>query len=402
MRSIVNWLVFLVCAALPLYVIRFKIFGIPSTFLEILILILFLTWFLERGMKMKKWFKLFDIDDFSIPVVFLLMIAAISVVLSFDKNGGLGIFRAYFLEPVLLFLVVLERVRHGDGKYAFAGLALASVWLSILAVFQKVGLVTLPDYAKSELAQGRVVGVYNSANSLALFIGPVFALVLGGVFSNLNSKNFILLFFFSLVLFLQAVVIILTKSQAAIFAAGFVSVFVILSKILSAKSTIKFFRLGLLLMFFLIISLPVLAFIGINFGVLFSDQSFQNRHFVWQGTLAMFLDRPLTGSGLDGFKELYSANYLIPAYNELLQYPHNLFLTFWSELGLVGVFVFFWLFLKFARKSSTNKFLGLGLMSAIIYFLIHGIVDVPYFKNDLSAQFFILLAFLEFKDENII
>ena len=30
----------------------------------------------------------------------------------------------------------------------------------------------------------------------------------------------------------------------------------------------------------------------------------------------------------------------------------------------------------------------------MIVFIVHGLVDVPYFKNDLSAMFFILLALL--------
>ena len=398
MRKVIDWFIVLVCAALPLYVVRFKILGVPTTFLEILILVLFLLWFFEKGLRTKKWLKLLNFGEYTIPVILFITTAAVSTVLSFDQNGGLGIFRAFFLEPILLFLIILERVQNGSGKYVLFGLVLASVWLSMLAILQKLGIAPVSEYAKNEIVQGRVVGVYNSANSLALFVGPVFALVLGTVFSKVKStKNFHHLFFLSFVLFLQATVIIFTQSQAGVFAIGVVSIFAILAKILPNKFLVKIYQLIITLAIILTFLLPSLSFLGVNLGSIFSDTTLVNRNFVWQGTISLIFDRPLTGSGLDGFKELYGANYSSPAYSELLQYPHNLVLTFWSELGLLGMLVFFWFVVKLAQKAASNKMIGSGLMLAVIYFLIHGIVDVPYFKNDLSAQFFILLALTGWK-----
>ena len=400
MSKFVDGFLFLVCATLPLYVARFKIFAIPTTFLEISILILFLIWFFEKGFRTRKWLSFLNFDEYLIPIILFVVVAIISTFLSFDQNGALGILRAYFLEPVLLFLVAHDRVKAGSGGYLFWGLVAASFWLGVLAISQKFGLVPAPEYARNEIVQGRVVGVYNSANSLALFIGPIFALVLGRVFSQLNVIKTSLLFIFSLVLFLQSIVIILTQSQAGIFAVGAVCFFVLASKIFPEKKLVKIFKLSLFLTIFLGLFLPTLSFFGLNSGSFFSDVTLKNRNYIWQGTIALILDRPLVGAGLDGFKELFGANYLLPAYSELLQYPHNLILTLWSELGLAGVFVFFLIFSKFIKKAINNKFLGLGLMSTILYFLIHGIVDVPYFKNDLSTQFFIFLGLSEFKDYN--
>jgi O-antigen ligase len=90
---------------------------------------------------------------------------------------------------------------------------------------------------------------------------------------------------------------------------------------------------------------------------------------------------------------------------EIYMYPHNIFLNFWSELGLVGALLFVWLILKFlllafklsvrlARASDRRKYLSLGLMGAMIVIVVHGLVDVPYFKNDLAVMFFIFLALL--------
>ena len=86
-------------------------------------------------------------------------------------------------------------------------------------------------------------------------------------------------------------------------------------------------------------------------------------------------------------------------------YPHNIFLNFWTEIGLFGALIFFYLLAKaifialsltvnYIRADRPEKYLSLGLMSALIVIIIHGLVDVPYFKNDLSAMFWVFLAFI--------
>ena len=47
--------------------------------------------------------------------------------------------------------------------------------------------------------------------------------------------------------------------------------------------------------------------------------------------------------------------------------------------------------LKLASQFN-DKALSLGLIGALVYIYIHGLVDVPFFKNDLSILFWILLA----------
>jgi len=90
---------------------------------------------------------------------------------------------------------------------------------------------------------------------------------------------------------------------------------------------------------------------------------------------------------------------------EIYLYPHNILLNFWSEIGLLGALIFMWLIFKsiyislkltitYGREKHSEKYLALGLMSALIAILVHGLVDVPYFKNDLAVMFWLLLAFI--------
>jgi O-antigen ligase len=84
-------------------------------------------------------------------------------------------------------------------------------------------------------------------------------------------------------------------------------------------------------------------------------------------------------------------------------YPHNILLNFWVELGIAGMLLFIWIIGKYFwwgfkilknKLSLENKYLVLGLIGAMTVIVVHGLVDVPYFKNDLSCLFWILIAML--------
>jgi O-antigen ligase len=86
-------------------------------------------------------------------------------------------------------------------------------------------------------------------------------------------------------------------------------------------------------------------------------------------------------------------------------YPHNIFLNFWVELGLLGMMLFTWIIGRYLycaiklfgakkEKNEASRFIVLGLGAAMIAILVHGLVDVPYFKNDLAVFFWLLIAFL--------
>lgn len=88
---------------------------------------------------------------------------------------------------------------------------------------------------------------------------------------------------------------------------------------------------------------------------------------------------------------------------EIYLYPHNFFLNFWVELGIAGLLVFSWvavkyLFLAFrsfkyqTKNKKRNRAVVLGLAMAMVAILVQGMVDVPYFKNDLAVMFWILVS----------
>jgi O-antigen ligase len=132
-------------------------------------------------------------------------------------------------------------------------------------------------------------------------------------------------------------------------------------------------------------------------AVTFQDTSGQVRVALWTGTLNLIEHHPIAGSALGQFPYAYE-HYRLPSHVELLQYPHNLFLDFWVELGVLG---FIWIIgvllyaivilirmRDHAHIQSTTTAAAFYLCALIVY----GIVDVTYFKNDLSLLFWVMLT----------
>jgi hypothetical protein len=102
-----NWAVLLLLAALPAYLIRFQIFGIPATLLEAMILIAFGVWFFKNFLsQIKPWLKNWGKQTkypFLWEIVLMIVISYVAASLTFFNNGSLsalGIWKAYFVEPI--------------------------------------------------------------------------------------------------------------------------------------------------------------------------------------------------------------------------------------------------------------------------------------------------------------
>ena len=156
------------------------------------------------------------------------------------------------------------------------------------------------------------------------------------------------------------------------------------------------------------------------------DLSGQIRRQQWTETWQMLKDgRLITGAGLSGYqkavepfhqkgifvknddpnwlrKVLWNKEYRDSVWQpvEIYFYPHNIVFNFWSELGFFGLLVFVWLigkqlFLSFRatlKDKNRERFLILGAGTAMTAIIVHGLVDVPYFKNDLSLIFWTIIA----------
>ncbi len=399
----------------PLYILRadpvipFTKIQIPTTFLEVLILftvILTLIDFIKSGAKIRNLRTSFDL-----PIIIFLLSAILAVLISVDFKGGLGILKAYFIEPILFYYCLIYQLRKNNNFFIISSLFIAGIWVSALSLVQKVtGGFTL---APHELAQGRVSAVYNSANSLALFLGPI--IILSFWFFLKKRFQYRIIGLSVLAFFLLD--FIWTKSRGGLISLVasliiFMYFFTIDRYLKPAVSLKRLKRIWFVpILIAVIASLIFLSnfyqktnFIPFNHGQPYTQgDTLQIRYFIWAGTMKMLKDNFVFGVGLNGFKTVYTNRYRLPQYQEQFQYPHNLLLTFWTEMGLFGLFAFLLIIVRSFRLiiekfliSKENNLFGITLLGILSYWLIHGLVDVPYFKNDLSLQFWIIISMINY------
>ena len=118
----------------------------------------------------------------------------------------------------------------------------------------------------------------------------------------------------------------------------------------------------------------------------------------------MLKDHWLFGAGLNGYQAAI-APYHLPTF-EVFMYPHNFILNFWSELGLLGLITILGLVGIFVAKNimATKNYyhwLNFALLATIGTIFVHGLVDVPYFKNDLAVLFWLIFAIFIIHDNSV-
>ena len=99
--KIVENLIYLILLLLPTYLIRFDIFGVPFTILEALIIFTFVVWLIKvRKLPELGWWKW--------PLILFIVAGLVGSVFSPDIIAAIGLWKAFLIEPVLLFLMILN------------------------------------------------------------------------------------------------------------------------------------------------------------------------------------------------------------------------------------------------------------------------------------------------------
>jgi O-antigen ligase len=115
---------------------------------------------------------------------------------------------------------------------------------------------------------------------------------------------------------------------------------------------------------------------------------------VYEISKALIVEHPIMGIGMGQYEFAYKMNAFrmlgkIP-YEWVMLHPHNLFLSMWLSLGLLGALwllyvVFVWLYGFLISKSYAFSL-------PFLYILLHGIVDTPFWKPDLVMIFMLCLV----------
>src|SRR5258706_15168017 len=91
------------CALAPAYVVRWRFAFVPTTLLEIAILLTVAAFAVETARQRSSiaWK-----GPFTIPALVFILAGAISVVAAPDRRAAFGLYRAYFIEPIAFAVVV--------------------------------------------------------------------------------------------------------------------------------------------------------------------------------------------------------------------------------------------------------------------------------------------------------
>lgn len=358
-----------VVAALPFYQVRGTL-GIPTTFLELLLGSVLL------GL-VSRWPRYRPIRTPYDPWLVLWVGGALlAALLGPDLREGLGLWRAFYLEPVLFFFAAVTVFRKHDPRALLWGAAGA---LAVLAVW--TGYLLLDGRGISY--DDRLLGPYQSANYLALLAVPLTLLlafwprrellwlrgaaVLAGVVmvaaSNSRGGQLALLAAIAVgALFLRG------RWRTAV-AAG-VAAALVVGSLLAGPNLLRHAE----------------------------DQVVSARPVLWQEAIGIIKGDPLFGNGPGQFQEVFTERvrdnpehllYVVP---QSLN-PHNLFLVTWTEWGLLTLLGLLGLLVGFARtvraRFSYWQVVPVVMLTSVLG---HGLVDTTVLKNDLAIIFALILT----------
>jgi O-antigen ligase len=368
-------MLFVTVAAMPLYVVRWHYGPLPTTLLETLILITVGLYVVAKWREGRRRPVATALD---IPIALLLVAGAISVVVASDHRGALGLYRAYFIEAVAVFYVAVDVVRRTEhvqrlvlafaiGSSLFAALNLIAFTLALLSNSVHIG--TAPN------------ALYGDANPVAMYLDPPFALAVGLVlFAPSPRWRWMGVAWFAVV----GAALLLTFSKGGYLAVGALA----LVAVLSVRRWGALLLVGAVGAALLMAQIPLVAqrlgTIPISIG---------GRLEIYRATFQMIRNSPIFGVGLGGYSYQFRGE--VPEI-----YPHDIWLTFWVEIGLLGLIAFavilFWLLWRgwraWPRMQVFYRPALWGALGALVMWIVHGLVDSPYWKNDMSVEFWTLAA----------
>jgi O-antigen ligase len=371
---------------MPLYVVRWHAGPLPTTLLENLVLLTVLLYLITVWRHHEPLPKRTPYD---IPILVFLVAGAIGIFVAPDHRAALGVYRAFLLEPIAIFYVAVALLRSAADLRPLLLAGAVSASLFSLAVIVTFAGVLIGGHLHPNNAPG-VFGI--NPNAVALYLEPIAGVALGFVlFADSQKSRWIA----AAVLALVLPALTCTLSRGTLLAGAVLALVAVLS--------VSDLRLRLGLLGAAIVSglaLSQVPFVAARLAHQFDPQhsTFGLREAIWSVTLRMLRDHPVFGAGISGYQTVMK-HYRTPNLHPE-PYAHNIFLTTWSEVGLVGLAAFavilFGLLWRAARNfgSAHDLYRPLlwGIFAAWVVFIVHGLVDSPYWKNDLSLEFWILAA----------
>ena len=381
-----RWALAVTVACLPLFVVRFHAGPLPSTLLEVLIGITVVLWAVGR-FRTPGWRP--ARTPLEIPMALFLLAGLIGIPVSPDHVGALGLYRAYFIEPAILFYVAVDLVRtRDDFRIVLAGFTAGTTVFAIMNLGAWVIALATTRLVDIDLGNAPKA-LYTSPNSVATFLEPAVTLAAGFALYSDNRRD--------RTAALVCLPFLLASMVATLSRAGLLTLGVLgLVAIVTIRR--RRLKLGLLAAGVVgaiaLLQIPAVAKrMAHQFDPSYPYNTFEGRLQIWSDTLHMLRDHPLFGAGLRGYA-IVMRPYVTTLTGLPELYAHNIFLSMWAEIGLLGLAAFIALLAMLLWKgwSSFSRAVLWGTAAAFVAITVHGLFDTPYYGNDLSVEFWMLAA----------
>jgi putative inorganic carbon (HCO3(-)) transporter len=383
----VRWALVVTAASMPLYVVRWRIGPLPTTVLENLILI---TVALYAIAVWRRAAHLPARTPYEVPIALFLVAGLIGVLVAPDHRGALGIFRAYLLEPIAMYYVATAVLgTAGAIEALIAGWGVGAVTFAIVEV-----ATLLQAFMGGTLRVGHAAAALGiNPNSVALYLEPPIAIAAAFVLFGRGRQRWLA----------AGVLSVLVAADVATLSRGGLLALAALIAIALVTVRAPVFRLALVAASLVgALVLWQLPFLRLRMTYLLRDpaHTLYGREHIWAATLRMLGDHPIFGAGINAYQTTMAPYRAADTYQVPEPYAHNIVLTTWSELGLLGLLAFIYLLITLivqpwralARAAGLYRPLLWGLGTGFAMVAVHGIVDSPYWKNDLSLEFWLLAA----------
>ena len=394
---------------LPAYLIRIRIFDVFPTNLTELFLLVFVAVMIVRVLRRKETVIVSDAKALWGGVLFVtggIISATITIAAAASGehiSAVLGSLKGFYLLPAIAVAILagvqqLSEQREKILKaYILSALSVSVISL-LLGLFAWVSAwCPGPVFCDAMTYDLRLRGFYLSPNHLAMYVMP--ALMLLGVYivrqkDNISAQKGLIWPLSAL--FVLGLALSLSKSAGAVLGLLFgVGVFWFLyseKRRRATQKTLPYVFVALLLLG------VIISFIGAGFADNAWAEGWRSplasRTMIWRVSVEMLTENWLFGVGPAMFQETYlELQGVFPPYLEwAVPTPHNIGLAVWLGAGITGFVGFLLLLFSAGRRVARDpKYIAASVALAAI--LVHGFVDTPFLKNDLSAVLLLLAVF---------
>lgn len=371
---------------LPIFILPLGCIGISSAF-QVLAILLFLFCLFRR--KVKYNYSLFfksSIVKKSITMIFLWIICVI--IADLVSKGSLGGFKDgwNYLQRMLPFFLVGLFALNGKKflKFALLGLCV-SIFIINIDVFYNL---ILQD-------QWRPRTIFSGPNRLGAFLIMLLPFIACGIYEFKNNKKIV--FIGVILLFAGILSLVISGSRGAILGllcGSFIAFLILQLKNGNLKKICKTLLTGVILIG------VIISVVSYLYPEMVNRSYDMERIYIWQSALKMIADYPLWGVGAGHFNDIYVNNGYINALAKEphLQHPHNIFLFYFVERGILAGISFILMLLTQIYILSKNFLLSNKQVNTLVFAglimvfgaAIQGCVDVVMDNRTYQLMYWLL------------